>query len=142
MVPVPTVPRNTAGQDAGFLSYDQNRALTKMTGGTLPGPNAICFLERPKQNKRAVGKKKAVQNPKLEALRKKEAELKAQIAKFEAKEKAKADKQTNRVKLLIGGAVISDIEKNPDNRAVIVAVLDRSVTAANDRAFLKSKGWL
>ena len=83
-----------------------------------------------------------MQNPKLEALRKKEAELKAQIAKFEAKEKAKADKQTNRVKLLIGGAVISDIEKNPDNRAVIVAVLDRSVTAANDRAFLKSKGWL
>ena len=83
-----------------------------------------------------------MQTAKLEALRKREAELKAQIVAAEAKEKAKAQKQEIRLKLLIGAAFVSNTVKNPDTRAGVVAVLESSVVDAKDRAFLKSKGWL
>lgn len=81
-------------------------------------------------------------NPKLEALKKREAEIKARIAETEAKEKAKRRKEDTRVKVIVGAGIIADTEKHPETRAEIVAVLDRAITAPKDRAFLKSKGWL
>jgi hypothetical protein len=79
---------------------------------------------------------------KLEALRKREAEIKAQIAKAEALEKNKRRKEDTRIKVLIGAAFVTDIDRNPETRAGVVAVLDRAIVAPKDRAFLKSKGWL
>jgi hypothetical protein len=84
----------------------------------------------------------AATNGKLEALRKREAEIKAQIGKIEALEKGKKRKEENRVKVLVGAGIIADTVKNPETRAGVVSVLDRAITAPNDRAFLKSKGWL
>jgi hypothetical protein len=84
----------------------------------------------------------ATTNGKLEALRKREAEIKAKIEKFEAKEKGKKRKEENRVKILVGAGMIADTVKNPETRAGVVSVLDRAITAPKDRAFLKSKGWL
>jgi signal transduction protein with GAF and PtsI domain len=81
-------------------------------------------------------------NPKLEALKKREAEIKARIAEAEAKEKSKRRKEDTRVKVIVGAGIIADTEKHPETRAEIVAVLDRAITAPKDRAFLKSKGWL
>lgn len=85
---------------------------------------------------------KAGDNGKLAALRKKEAELKAKIAAIEAQENAKRRKEDTRVKVLIGAAFVTDIEKNPDTRADVLKVIDRAITAEKDRAFLKSQGWL
>ena len=84
----------------------------------------------------------AGQNGKLEALRKREAEIKARIAEAEALEKAKARKEDTRVKVLIGSAFVADTVKNPETRAGVVAVLERAIVAPKDRAFLKEKGWL
>lgn len=84
----------------------------------------------------------ATQNGKLEALRKREAELKARIAEAEAVEKGKKRKEDTRVKVLIGSAFVADTEKNPETRAGVVAILERAIVAPKDRAFLKLKGWL
>jgi len=81
-------------------------------------------------------------NPKLEALKKREAEIKARIAEAEAKEKTKRRKEDTRVKVIVGAGIIADTEKHPDTKPAIVAVLDRAIIATKDRAFLKSKGWL
>ena len=84
----------------------------------------------------------ATKNGALEALRKREAEIKSRIAELESKEKGKKRKEENRVKILVGAGVIADTEKHPETRAGVVSVLDRAITAPKDRAFLKSKGWL
>ena len=84
----------------------------------------------------------AATNGKLEALRKREAEIKAQIAEVEAKEKGRKRKEENRVKILVGAGIIADTEKHPETRAGVVSVLERAITAPKDRAFLKTKGWL
>jgi len=79
---------------------------------------------------------------KLEALRKREAEIKARIAEAEAKEKAQSRKEDTRVKVLVGAAFLADIEKNPETRSLVLSVVDRAIVNPKDREFLKSKGWL
>jgi len=81
-------------------------------------------------------------NDKIEALRKREAEIRAKIAAEETKRRKREEKEQSRVKLLVGGAFLADIEKTPDTRAGVVAVLDRAITNEKDRAFLKAQGWL
>ena len=82
------------------------------------------------------------QNGKLETLRKREAEIKAQIAAMQAKEKSKSRKEDTRCKVIIGAAIMADTVKHPDTRAGIVDVLKRAVVAPKDVEFLKAKGWL
>jgi hypothetical protein len=79
---------------------------------------------------------------KLEALRKKQAQLEAQIAEAERVEKAKARKEDTRLKVLIGAAFLADVGIHPETRAGVQAVLDRAITAGRDRDFLVEKGWL
>ncbi len=81
-------------------------------------------------------------NDKIEALRKREAEIRAKIAEEETKRRKREEKDQTRVKQLIGGAVLADAEKNPDAKAGILAVVDRVTVNPKDRSFLKSKGWL
>ena len=83
----------------------------------------------------------AAENSRIEALRKREAEIKAKIAAHEAKEKAKAEKQRTRVKTLIGEAVFAEADKAPELRGLVVAALERKITTPQDREFLKSQGW-
>ena len=84
----------------------------------------------------------ATTDTKLAALRRREAQIKAQIAAAEASAKSKRRKEDTRVKVLIGAAIVADTEQNPETRAGVVAVLERAIVAPKDRAFLKSKGWL
>jgi len=81
-------------------------------------------------------------NPKLEALRKKEAAIKAQIAQAEAKQKGQERKEDTRLKVLVGAAILSDVMHHPETRAGVQAVLNRAIIAERDREFLKVKGWI
>lgn len=81
-------------------------------------------------------------NGKLEALRKRKEQLQAQIAEQEAKEKAKARKEDTRLKVIVGAAILADVNLHPETRAGVVAVLEKAITAPRDREFLQSKGWL
>jgi hypothetical protein len=79
---------------------------------------------------------------KLEALKKKQGQLKAQIAALEAKEKANQRKEDTRLKIIIGAALMADAALHPDTAAFLASVLRRAVTADRDRALLQNKGWL
>ena len=80
-------------------------------------------------------------NAKLDALRKKREQIAAQIAAVEAAEKKKARKEDTRLKVLVGAAILADMELHPETRAGVEAVLKRAITAPRDREFLKGKGW-
>jgi len=79
---------------------------------------------------------------KIEALRKREAEIRAKIAEEETKRRKREEKDQTRIKLLIGGAFLADVEKTPDTRAGVLSVVERAIVNPKDREFLKSKGWL
>jgi hypothetical protein len=79
---------------------------------------------------------------KLEALRKREAEIRAKIAEEETKRRKREEKDETRLKLLVGSAVLADVEKTPETKAAVVAVIDRGIGNPKDREFLKAKGWL
>jgi ribonuclease HII len=79
---------------------------------------------------------------KLEALRKKQDTIRAKIAKMEAREKFAARKADSRLKTIVGAAIIANVQRNPETRAWLMAVLDGSVTARKDREFLKVQNWL
>jgi hypothetical protein len=81
-------------------------------------------------------------NEKLEALRQRKARLEAQIAATEAVESAKKRKEDTRLKVLVGAAILADVELHPETRAGVETVLKRAISATRDRDFLKSKGWL
>jgi hypothetical protein len=82
------------------------------------------------------------ENSRLEALRKRAAQINAQIAEAEKKQKAKARKDETRLKVLVGAAFLADIAKNPDTDAAVRSVLKRGIVNPKDKEFLKSKGWL
>jgi hypothetical protein len=79
---------------------------------------------------------------KLEALRKRQAQIAAQIAAAESAEKAKGRKEDTRLKVLVGAAILADVALHPETRAGVEAVLKRAITAPRDREFLAAKGWL
>ena len=79
---------------------------------------------------------------KLEALRKRQERINAQIAAEEAREKAQARKDDTRLKVLVGAAFLADAAVHEETRAGVRAVLEKGITAPRDREFLKAKGWL
>lgn len=79
---------------------------------------------------------------KLDVLRQKKERLEAQLAAEEAKEKSRARKEDTRLKVLVGAAILADVQLKPETRAGLKAVLERAITATRDRDFLKEKGWL
>jgi hypothetical protein len=79
---------------------------------------------------------------KLDALRKKEAEVQARIKATEAVLKYQARKDDTRLKVLVGAALLSDVAHRPETRQGLVSVLNRAIVADRDREFLKMKGWL
>ncbi|MEI2770774.1 MAG: mobilization protein C [Candidatus Competibacter sp.] len=78
----------------------------------------------------------------LEDLKKREAELKAKIATIKARKATEARKEDNRLKVLVGAALLADAEINDETRLFLRSVLPRAVTTPRDREFLQAKGWL
>lgn len=78
----------------------------------------------------------------LETLRKKQDQLKAQIAALEAKDKSVQRKEDTRLKIVIGAALMADSTLHPETAAFIADVLNRAITAERDKALLRKHGWL
>ena len=78
----------------------------------------------------------------LADLKKQEQALKAKIATLEARKATEARKEENRLKVLVGAALLADAKDHPDTKALIRSVLPRAVVAQRDRDFLQAKGWL
>lgn len=78
----------------------------------------------------------------LAALKQQADQLKARIAKIEARQAAQARKEDTRLKVVVGAALLADAKLNPATADSIRSVLARAVTAQRDRVFLKAKGWL
>lgn len=78
----------------------------------------------------------------LEALRQRETQLKAKIAKIEARKISEERKEETRLKVVVGAALLADAKLNAGTENFLRAVLPRSVVAPRDREFLQAKGWL
>jgi len=81
-------------------------------------------------------------NEKLEALQKKKDALNALIAKIEADKKTKERKEDNRLKIIVGAALLADAKIHSDTALLIGTVLNRAVAAPRDREFLTTKNWI
>ena len=81
-------------------------------------------------------------NEKLEALKKREAQLKAKISEIEARTVAQARKEDTRLKVLVGAALLADAKLNLETVNFVRGVLARAVAVKRDRDFLQSKGWI
>jgi hypothetical protein len=83
-----------------------------------------------------------MRNAKLEALRRRESELKKRIAQEEQKGKKQERKDDTHEKVLIGAAFLADMKIHPETRAAVEVVLKRAIITERNREFLKSRGWL
>ena len=87
---------------------------------------------------------------KIDALKKKQAQIEAQIKALQAKNTAQDRKRDTRLKVLIGAALLADIEKTTAQNAEagdkqkseLKALLNRAIQRKQEREFLQSTGWL
>lgn len=82
-----------------------------------------------------------MRNAKLEALRRRESEIKKRIEQEQQKSKAQERKDETREKVLIGAAFLADMKVHPETRAAVDMVLKRAITEPRNREFLKTRGW-
>jgi large subunit ribosomal protein L7/L12 len=78
----------------------------------------------------------------IDRLKQKKEEIEKQLAELETRERNKTRKEDNRLKVLIGAALLADAKIRPELAADIQKILDRAITAKRDRVFLQEKGWL
>jgi predicted nuclease with TOPRIM domain len=86
--------------------------------------------------------KKAKEADRLEALKKRKAQLEQQIKNLEQKNAAQQRKDETRVKVLIGAAFLADTLKHPETKDLIKEVVNRGIQRDKDREILKKAGWL
>ncbi|MBB6146857.1 hypothetical protein HNQ77_004838 [Silvibacterium bohemicum] len=81
-------------------------------------------------------------NAKLEALRRREAALKAAIAEEKVRQQKRNAKDDARMFLVVGEALTRHAAKSPDFRLMLKQVLQSAELRDTDRTFLTGKGWL
>ncbi len=81
-------------------------------------------------------------NAVLDALRKKEAALKAAIATEKVKQQKRQEKDDARLFSIVGAALVQNAAQSPDFRLMLKQVLQSAALRETDRAFLAGKGWL
>ena len=79
---------------------------------------------------------------KLQKLLADKAALEKKIAAEQSKKNAQDRKDDTRAKIIIGGAVIADMQLHPETRGGVMDVLKRAVTKDRDRELLKRRGLL
>jgi|HubBroStandDraft_2_1064218.scaffolds.fasta_scaffold1202265_1 hypothetical protein len=81
-------------------------------------------------------------NGKLEALRIREAALRAAIATEKVRQQRKKDKEDARLFSIVGEALVRNAAQSPDFQMMLKQVLHSANLRDTDRAFLAGKGWL
>lgn len=81
-------------------------------------------------------------NNKLEALRKKEAALKAAIAAEQVKQQKRNQRENERLFSVVGHALVENATKNPSFGLMVKQVLQAAELRETDRVFLTGKGWI
>lgn len=71
---------------------------------------------------------------KLEELRRKESQIKAQIQQLKQRDQAEERRKDTRRKILIGGAVLAKIKRGEWNYQQLVSLLDSELKSDRDRA--------
>jgi hypothetical protein len=73
---------------------------------------------------------------KLEKLKQRKAKLDAEIARAQKSERERQRSQDTRRKILIGAAILAEIEQEPSLRGVVQDILKRRLTQDRDRELL------
>lgn len=82
-------------------------------------------------------------NGRIDALKKREAEIRARIAEERVRQQRRAEKEYERLKNIIGGALLANAEKNADFELMLRGVLKTAtIVSEGDRKLLRSKGWV
>jgi len=72
-------------------------------------------------------------NERLDQLKVKQAQLKAQIKQIEQRDKEKTKKQDTRRKILIGALMLQEMKDKPDTEKTVMDKLDKFLTNERDR---------
>jgi hypothetical protein len=83
-----------------------------------------------------------VVNEKLEALRKREAALRAAIATEKVRQQKRHEKENARLFSIVGAALLQNAEQSSDFRLMLKQILQSADLRDTDRSFLVGKGWL
>jgi hypothetical protein len=81
-------------------------------------------------------------NGRIELLKKREAEIRAALAAETVKRKKREFKEFERLKKIIGGALLANAAEDPTFAAHLKERLQKAVVAEGEKGFLLSKGWL
>lgn len=81
-------------------------------------------------------------NNRIDALRRREAALKAAIAAEKVRQQKRKEKDDARVFAVVGEALTRYAEQSPDFRLMLKQVLQSADLRDTDRAFLAGKGWV
>lgn len=84
---------------------------------------------------------------KVDALKKRADEIKAALEAVQAKQRQQEKTDDRRIKMLIGTAMVADVdaaekEQRSQRKALVAEVLARNTVSEAARGFLKVKGWL
>jgi len=81
-------------------------------------------------------------NGRIELLRKREAEIRAAIAAETVKRKRREFKELERLKNVIGGALLATAAEDPAFAVHLKERLQKAALVESETNFLRSKGWL
>jgi hypothetical protein len=81
-------------------------------------------------------------NERLDALKKREAELRAQIAAERVKQQRREWREYERLKNIVGAAVLANAAESPDFDAVLKGVLKGAALVESEKKLLRGKGWI
>jgi|SRR5579872_2310211 len=87
----------------------------------------------------SVGRSQALS--KLDALRKRETELRAKIADEVRREQRRQWRNFDRLRTIIGGALVRMADENPDFKRMLVQSISSADLSQSEREFLKTQGW-
>lgn len=78
---------------------------------------------------------------KLDALRQREIELRAKIADEVKREQRRQWRNFDRLRTIVGGALVRVAEQNPDFKRMLVQSINAADLSPAERTFLKGQGW-
>ncbi|MGP0076179.1 MAG: hypothetical protein ACLPWF_30020 [Bryobacteraceae bacterium] len=82
-------------------------------------------------------------NERIELLKKREAEIRAKLAAERVKQQKREWKDYERLKTIIGGALLANAAENADFELMLKGVLKTTaIISESDKKLLRSKGWL